>query len=109
MKNHPKISFAGQISGVEGYMESAASGIVAALHLVRKLKGMDAIDFPEFTMIGALSGHIINDTTADFQPMGANFGILPTLDENIRDKQERYLALSNRSAKWFNETFKTEG
>ena len=109
MKNYPKISFAGQISGVEGYMESAASGIVAALHLARKLKGMDAIDFPEFTMLGALSGHIVNDTTADFQPMGANFGILPSLDEKIRDKQERYLALSNRSAKWFSENFKQEG
>jgi methylenetetrahydrofolate--tRNA-(uracil-5-)-methyltransferase len=109
MKNHPKISFAGQISGVEGYMESAASGIVAALHLARKLREMDAIDFPEFTMIGALSGHIVNDTTADFQPMGANFGILPSLDEKIRDKQERYLALSNRSAEWFSKAFKQEG
>ncbi len=109
MKKYPKISFAGQISGVEGYMESAASGIVAALHLARKLNGMDAIDFPSFTMIGALSGHIVNDTTADFQPMGANFGILPTLDENIRDKQERYQRLSDRSAEWFLASFKTEG
>lgn len=109
MKKYPNISFAGQISGVEGYMESAASGIVAALHLVRKLKGETAVDFPEFTMIGALSGHIINDATEDFQPMGANFGILPTLDENIRDKQERYLKFSNRSAEWYNKTFQNRG
>ncbi len=105
MKKYPNLSFAGQISGVEGYMESAASGIVAALHMLNKINGNDAVVFPDFTMIGALSNHIVNNTTSDFQPMGANFGALPTLDAQIRDKQERYLALSNRSAEWYNKTF----
>ncbi len=105
MKKFPKISFAGQICGVEGYMESAASGIVAALHILNKIKGNPSVDFPEFTMMGALSEHIVNNTTADFQPMGANFGALPPLDVIIRDKQERYLALSNRSAEWYNNNF----
>ncbi len=105
MKNYPKLSFAGQITGVEGYMESAASGIVAALHMANKINKKEEICFPKFTMLGALSEHIVNGTTADFQPMGANFGILPPLDEVIRDKQERYLALSNRSAEWYKNNF----
>ena len=103
MKNHPKISFAGQISGVEGYMESAGSGLVAALHLANKLNGADAVDFPEYTMLGALSGYISDPTVKDFQPMGANFGVLPPLDISIRDKQKRYAELFYRSAGWFKE------
>jgi methylenetetrahydrofolate--tRNA-(uracil-5-)-methyltransferase len=101
MKNHPKISFAGQISGVEGYMESAASGIVAALHMANKLNGLDSITFPDYTMIGALSQYISDQSIKDFQPMGANFGLLPPLEINIRDKQERYLKLAERSADWY--------
>ena len=101
MKNHPKVSFAGQISGVEGYMESAASGIMAAYHLAVKLGLKKMIDFPEYTMFGALSGYISDLTVKDFQPMGANFGVLPPLSEHIRDKQKRYAELFYRSAKWF--------
>ena len=101
MKNHPKISFAGQISGVEGYMESAASGIMAAYHLAVKLGLKKEVEFPEYTMFGALSGYISDQTVKDFQPMGANFGVLPPLSENIRDKQKRYAKLFYRSAKWF--------
>lgn len=101
MKNHPKISFAGQISGVEGYMESAASGLVAALHLGAKLKSEKSVELPEYTMIGALSGYISDPTVKNFQPMGANFGILPPLNVNIRDKQKRYAELFYRSAEWF--------
>ena len=101
MKNHPKVSFAGQISGVEGYMESAASGIIAAYHLAVKLGSKNKVDFPDFTMFGALSGYISDPTVKDFQPMGANFGVLPPLSENIRDKQKRYAKLFYRSAKWF--------
>lgn len=97
----PKIFFAGQISGVEGYMESAASGIVAALGIIKSIKGENSVKFPVYTMIGALSIYISNSETSDFQPMGANFGILPPLPEKIKDKQARYLALAERSAKWF--------
>ncbi len=105
MKKYPKLSFAGQISGVEGYMESAASGLVAAFHMLNKINGKQPLEFPEFTMVGALSEHIVNNTTSDFQPMGANFGALPSLDKTIRDKQERYMALSNRSKEWYDINF----
>ncbi len=101
MKKYPKVSFAGQISGVEGYMESAASGIMAAYHLAADLGLKTKVDFPEYTMLGALSGYISDETVKDFQPMGANFGVLPPLDEHIRDKQKRYAELFYRSANWF--------
>ncbi len=101
MKNHPKISFAGQISGVEGYMESAGSGIVVAINMAAKIDVTDAVTFPEYTMLGALSGYISDETVKDFQPMGANFGVLPPLEVNIRDKQKRYAELFYRSAEWF--------
>lgn len=101
MRDFPKISFAGQISGVEGYMESAMSGIVAGMSIAAKLTGETVPAFPEYTMTGALLGYISGSETADFEPMGANFGILPPLGEKIRDKQERYNALAMRSAKWF--------
>ncbi len=101
MKNYPKVSFAGQISGVEGYMESAGSGLVAAMHMAARIKSTASVDFPEYTMLGALSGYVSDPTVKDFQPMGANFGVLPPLDEQIRDKQKRYTELFYRSAKWF--------
>jgi methylenetetrahydrofolate--tRNA-(uracil-5-)-methyltransferase len=101
MRNYPKLSFAGQISGVEGYMESAGSGIVAAINMAAKIKGEATVVFPEYTMLGALSGYISDETVKDFQPMGANFGVLPPLDVNIRDKQKRYAELFKRSAEWF--------
>lgn len=105
IKKYPKVYFAGQISGVEGYMESAASGLVTAVNLAKKIKGQEIVSFPAFTMIGALSQYISDPFIKDFQPMGANFGVLPPLETKIRDKQERYLELSNRSAKWYNQNF----
>ncbi len=101
MKEYPNVYFAGQISGVEGYMESAASGILAAYHLASKLGYTKEVDFPEITMLGALSGYISDETVKDFQPMGANFGVLPSLDVSIKDKQKRYAELFYRSANWF--------
>ena len=101
MKKYPNVYFAGQISGVEGYMESAASGTLAAYHLASRLGCVKEIDFPETTMLGALSGYISDETVKDFQPMGANFGVLPSLDVNIKDKQKRYAELFYRSANWF--------
>ncbi len=102
LKKYPNIFFAGQLSGVEGYMESAASGIIAGINAVRKLKGEEPLVLPKFTMIGALLGYITDSTVQNFQPMGANFGILPPLEEKIKDKRERYMALSQRSLKWYN-------
>lgn len=106
MKKYPRVFFAGQISGVEGYMESAASGLVAAIGIANKIKGEPMCRFPEYTMIGALCGHISASSSSDFQPMGANFGVLPPLEEKIKDKQERYMALAERSAEWFNSNFR---
>lgn len=97
MRNDPTLFFGGQITGVEGYMESAASGIMAGLNLSRRLKGKETLVLPEDTMIGALSRYISDETVKNFQPMGAAFGIIPPLSEKIRDKQERYTALSDRA------------
>ena len=99
MKNNPLLFFGGQITGVEGYMESAASGLMAGLNLSRRLRGEDTVILPEDTMIGALSRYISDGTVKHFQPMGANFGILPPLSEKIRDKQQRYGALADRAMK----------
>jgi methylenetetrahydrofolate--tRNA-(uracil-5-)-methyltransferase len=101
LKNNPNIFFAGQLSGVEGYMESAASGIIAGINAVKKLKGEEPMVLPNFTMIGALLNYITDETVTDFQPMGANFGIIPPLEEKIRDKRERYAALAERSLEYF--------
>ncbi len=89
--------FAGQITGVEGYMESAASGILAGLNMARKLSGEEQLVLPETSMIGALSRYISDETVKNFQPMGANFGVLPPIEPKIRDKAERYMALSQRA------------
>ncbi len=103
LKQNDKIFFAGQLSGVEGYMESAASGIVAGINAVKKLKGEEPLVLPNFTMLGALLNYITDESVANFQPMGANFGILPPLETHIRDKKERYMALAQRSLKFYEE------
>ncbi len=108
LKSNGKIFFAGQLSGVEGYMESAAGGIVAGINAAAEILGEEPLILPEFTMIGALLGYICDSSVKDFQPMGANFGILPTLDVKIRDKRERYTALANRSLEWFKNYNKQE-
>ena len=97
MRNNLNLFFGGQITGVEGYMESAASGLMAGINLARRLQGKNTIILPEDTMIGALSRYISDETVKNFQPMGANFGVLPPLPDKIRDKQERYSALSERA------------
>lgn len=101
LKNNPNIFFAGQITGVEGYMESAASGILAAENIIRYVCRLPELNLPEQTMLGALVNYITDDSTADFQPMGANFGIIPPLDIRIKDKAERYTKLSARSIDWY--------
>ena len=96
LKSNNNIFFAGQISGVEGYVESIASGLVAGINAVNQLKNEDKIIFPNTTVIGALSKYISTENR-NFQPMNANFGILPELEEKIRDKKLRYLKLAERS------------
>ncbi len=91
-----RLFFAGQMTGVEGYMESAASGLLAGLNAAAALKGYEAFILPKETMSGALSHYISEYEGNDFQPMGANFGVLPPLDEHIRDKRLRYEALAAR-------------
>ena len=105
LKENPNIFFAGQLSGVEGYMESASSGIIAGINAVKRLKNEPSLILPKYTMIGALLGYITDETVTNFQPMGANFGIIPPLEEPIKDKRERYAAFANRSLKYF-ENFK---
>lgn len=97
MRERPEIFFAGQITGVEGYMESAASGIIAGTAAARRILGLERIDLPKDCMTGALSAYIsdpFND--GKFQPMGANMGILPDIGTRIKDKKERYGAYAAR-------------
>ncbi len=98
MRLAPDIYFAGQITGVEGYMESAASGIVAGLSAARRIKGLEPLRFPRDTMTGALCAYVSDPfNSGKFQPMGANMGILPDLDKKIRDKREKYGAYAGRA------------
>ncbi len=97
LRSSPNIFFAGQITGVEGYMESASSGLMAGINAVRRFRGEETVVLPETTMIGALSRYISSSVTADFQPMGANFGVLPAIEPKIKDKKLRYTALSDRA------------
>ena len=96
LKENKNIFFAGQITGVEGYVESISSGLVSAINACAMYKNEDKIIFPENTIIGALAKYI-STKNDKFQPMNANFGILPELDEKIRDKKERYGKLGDRS------------
>lgn len=101
LRSNPNIFFAGQITGVEGYMESAASGIMAGINAVRQAEGEEPLVLSEYNMIGALSQYISDESVTNFQPMGANFGILPPIEPKIRDKRERYMALANRALEQF--------
>ena len=98
LKSKSNIYFAGQITGVEGYVESIASGLVAGLNAVAKFNNTEKITFPNETVIGALSSYISTENTK-FQPMNANFGILPPLEEKIKDKVQRYTKMAERALK----------
>lgn len=99
MREHPDIFFAGQITGVEGYMESAASGIIAGINAARRIEGKDPLVLPRTTMLGALSNYIADKDIKDFQPMGAAIGLLPPAETKIRDKRERYGVITERAMK----------
>ena len=96
LKQNNNIYFAGQITGVEGYVESISSGLVAGINVANQILGKPKQIFPEETVIGKLADYISTEN-AKFQPMNANFGILPELPQKIRDKQERYQALADRA------------
>lgn len=96
LKSKPGIWFAGQITGVEGYMESAGSGIIAGINAARYVLGEKPLELPVESMLSALANYISDSSVKDFQPMGASFGLLPALDVKIRDKKMRYEALSQR-------------
>lgn len=101
LKSNLNIFFAGQITGVEGYVESISSGMVAGLNAIQRFKENNKIIFPNYTIIGALAKYISTENDK-FQPMNANFGILPELDgKKIRDKKERYNKLAERSLEYF--------
>lgn len=97
LRTNKNIFFAGQLTGVEGYMESAASGIIAGINAVRLARNEKAFVPDEYTMIGALAAYVSDESVKHFQPMGANFGILEPIEPKIRDKKERYAALANRA------------
>ena len=100
LKKNDNIYFAGQITGVEGYVESISSGMLAALNAVAKFNGEEKVTFPNTTVIGALAKYISTENEK-FQPMNANFGILPELDEKIKDKKLKYQKMADRSLKNF--------
>ena len=98
MRECPGVFFAGQITGVEGYVESAASGIIAGINMAAKLKGKPEFIMPTETMTGALAAYISDIYNKDnFQPMGSNMGILPELPERIKDKKKKYQMYADRA------------
>ena len=96
-RKRPTLLFAGQMTGVEGYIESAASGLIAGTNAARLAKGDEPLVFPETTAMGSMAYYITHTSGKHFQPMNTNFGILPELPERIRDKKERYTALAERA------------
>ncbi len=94
----PGIAFAGQMTGVEGYIESTASGYLAAVEMGRTIQGLPAVDFPTYTAIGALASYISDESVVKFQPMNINFGIIDPLDYKFKGKKhDRYLEVSRRA------------
>ncbi len=97
LRKEPRIAFAGQMTGVEGYVESCASGFLAGMELARRLKGLPAVDFPQETAIGALGLYVSNESVGSFQPMNINFGIMPPLGYKVKGKRNKNAELSARS------------
>ena len=97
LKSEPRIAFAGQMTGVEGYVESAASGFLVGVETARRLRGMEPVDFPQETAIGALGLYVSSESIGNFQPMNVNFGIIPPLDHRVKGKRNKNAELSARS------------
>jgi methylenetetrahydrofolate--tRNA-(uracil-5-)-methyltransferase len=104
LKDEPRLFFAGQFTGVEGYTESAATGILAGINAARFVSGKAPLVLPVCTMLGALVNYITDESVKNFQPMGANMGVLPPLEKNIRKKDDRYAALAERALTALEET-----
>lgn len=107
-RREPLVAFAGQMTGVEGYVESCASGFLAGVELARRLNGQTPIDFPEETAIGALGLYVSNGSVGDFQPMNINFGIIPPLDHRVKGKRNKNAELSRRSLDILSQTIEQE-
>ncbi len=97
LRKEPRIAFAGQMTGVEGYVESCASGFLVGVELARRLRGMEPVDFPRETAIGALGLYVSNESVGSFQPMNINFGIIPPLGYKVKGKRNKNAELSARS------------
>ena len=97
VKQEPRIIFAGQITGVEGYVESTASGFLAAVELARRLRAEPPVNFPQETALGALALYVSNESVAEFQPMNVNFGIIPPLGYRVKGKRNKNAELSKRA------------
>ena len=108
LRGDKRIAFAGQMTGVEGYVESAASGLLAGLEKARKLLGLEPADFPQETAIGALALYISNETVINFQPMNINFGLITPLGYRVKGKRNKNAAISERALAALEE-MKTEG
>ncbi len=96
-RRNPLVAFAGQMTGVEGYVESTASGYLAAVAMAAKVQGREIPDFPKTTAIGALGHYVCDESVVNFQPMNINFSIIAPLEQRIRKKAEKNLAIANRS------------
>ena len=96
-RREPLVAFAGQMTGVEGYVESTASGLLAAVSMAARLRGELIPDFPRETAIGALAAYISDESVVNFQPMNVNFGIMPALGYRVKGKANKNLAIANRS------------
>ena len=99
LRSDERISFAGQMTGVEGYVESAASGMLVGIETAARVLGLPAVDFPQETAIGALGNYISGGSVGDFQPMNINFGIITPLDHRVKGKRNKNAAISERSLK----------
>jgi methylenetetrahydrofolate--tRNA-(uracil-5-)-methyltransferase len=97
LREEPRIRFAGQITGVEGYVESAASGLLCGIETAREILGETPLNLPSETAHGALAAYVSGSPTGDFQPMNINFGIMPPLDRKIKGKREKNLEISKRA------------
>ncbi len=98
VKECPRVAFAGQITGVEGYVESTASGCLCAIEMANRLLGKPSVDFPRETAIGALALYVSNESVTDFQPMNVNFGIMPPWPEKVKGgKREKNTLIANQA------------
>ena len=107
-RRNPLVAFAGQMTGVEGYVESAASGFLAAVAMAAKVQGREPVEFPKETAIGALGLYISDERIEHFQPMNVNFSIIAPLEQRVRKKAEKNLALANRSLAIIDKLIETE-